>query len=68
MRIEKSLLIQRLLLVWFWVLTCTGFINDEFLGSNPTLKSASLLLTDVTILLLALFLIGAHALSTACLG
>lgn len=57
MRIEKSLLIQRLLLVWFWVLTCTGFINDEFLGSNPTLKSASLLLTDVTILLLALWTI-----------
>lgn len=57
MRIEKSLLIQRLLLVWFWVLTCTGFINDEFLGSNLVVRSAHLLLTDATIMLLALWTI-----------
>lgn len=57
MRIEKSLLIQRLLLVWFWVMTCTGFINDEFLGSNLVVRSAHLLFTDATILLLALWTI-----------
>ncbi len=57
MRIEKSLLIQRVLLVWFWVLTCTGFVNDEFLGSNRVVRSISLLFTDATILLLALWTI-----------
>lgn len=55
MRIEKSLLIQRLLLVWFWVMTCTGFINDEFLGSNPGVRSASLLFADAALVLLALW-------------
>ena len=57
MRIEKSLLIQRILLLWFWVLTCTGFINDELLGFSMSIRGGSLLLTDIALLLLALWTI-----------
>ena len=57
MRIEKSLLVQHILLLWFWVMCCYGFINDELLGFNMAFRSACLVFTDFTILLLALWTI-----------
>lgn len=57
MRIEKSLLVQRILLLWFWVMCCYGFINDELLGFNLTVRSLCLVFVDFTILLLALWTI-----------
>lgn len=57
MRIEKSLLIQRILLLWFWVMCCYGFINDELFGYKHNLRSLCLLFDDVVILLLALWTI-----------